>query len=326
MNTRCHPPFAVVSAFSLCAFAILGCATSVHAQSAQKKGSPASKVYFSDVKGQAQINTGDLIEDLAQRSVYSAEGTVIETLPAESGGDTADLFSTMVYSNGTGAYFDTDTKVEITSFVQEPFVPNRTDGDVEPSISQTQAFVSRGTVGLCASKLVAGSNMNYATAHGSINIRGRRVVIEATPEFTKISMLEGESAVRAGSQDMGGHSLKAGQQAIIRPGAPGQPNIMQIIQTPEEETVKLNEKVAVACAAKKTVYFEVREVPITGDAVTESTAITAFDGDSATASKTVNDNVTREIVPVPVVPVNLPVQYTVSSATLPPQGSTTPGL
>jgi len=70
----------------------------------------------------------------------------------------------MVYSNGTGIYFDPDTRMEIRKFVQEPFTPNRADMETEPSISQTQTFLSRGLVGLCTSRLVAGSSMVYQTA------------------------------------------------------------------------------------------------------------------------------------------------------------------
>ncbi len=290
---------------------------------AQAKKNPSSKVYFADVAGEAQIDTGEKIEDVAKRNVYTAEGTVIETKKSEKPEDKGKVFSTMVYSNGTGAYFDEDTRVEVKKFAQEPFIPNRSDVDVEPSISQTQAYVARGTVGLCSSKLVAGSNMTYNTAHGSINVKGRKVVIEAGQGSTTISMLEGSSTVRGGSMDMGGHLLRAGEQVLIRPGAPGQPNILQISQIPPQEMSRLDDKVAMACAAKKTVYFEVRERQIDAGPLkagaqpdTDATApVTAFDGDSSGVSGAPTTVV--EIVPVPLVPANLPVQYTVSPATLP---------
>jgi hypothetical protein len=331
------------------------CATGIgYAQSASAKKNPASKVYFTDVKGEAQIDTGDKIEDVAQRSVYTAEGTVIETKRPQTEDDQAKYYSTMVYSNGTGAFFDNDTRVEVKRFVQEPFVPNRSDIEVEPSISQTQAFVSRGTVGLCTSKLVAGSSMNYQTPLGSINVRGRRVVIEAARDVTKISMLEGNSTVKGGSMDMGGHTVYAGQQAIIRPGIAGQPNRVEITQIPPQELPKLDEKVAIACAAKKTVYFEVKERQISesvaasdaadvladqaagastdGNATgtgADPTPVTAFDGNSASPGFSPNGSLqvttVREIVPVPVVPIVLPVQYTVSPATLSSPPATNPG-
>lgn len=296
----------------------------------KKKANPTSKVYVADVSGEASIDTGEALEDLGKRSVYTAEGTVIETKKPANEADRSKYFSTMVYSNGTGAFFDADTRVEVKKFMQEPFTPNRSDVDVEPSISQTQAFLARGTVGLCTSKLVAGSNMNYQTPHGSVNVRGRKVVIEAGPDITKVSMLEGDSTVKGGTADLGGQIIKAGEQAIIRRGAPGQPAQVQIQAIPASELPKLDDKVAMACMAKKTVYFEVRERTVTGDRTgegAESTggtgdgggagseeggggAITAFNGNSGGASSVT----IREIVPVEIVPTVLPTQFTVSPA------------
>lgn len=303
---------------------------------AQARKNPASKIYVADVNGEALIDTGEAIEDLTKRSVYTVQGAVIETKKPENESDRSKNFSTMVYSNGTGAFFDADTRVEVKRFVQEPFTPNRNDMDVEPSISQTQAFLSRGAVGLCNSKFVAGSNMVYNTQHGSINIRGKKLVIEAQDDVTKISMLEGESTVRGGPQDTGGHQLKVGEQALIKRGGPGQPNVVQIRSIPKEEMAKLDDQVAMACMAKKSVYFEVRDRTVetpgpgqTAAGVTETAAgadstesggtftrVTAFDG--GTNSGTPTTTVVREIVPVEIIPTTLPVEYTVSTASLPP--------
>ena len=313
------------------------------AAKADDKKNPVSKVYVSDVSGEAQIDTGDNIQDLSKRSVYRAQGTVIETKKAETEEDKNKVYSTMVYSNGTGAYFDHDTRVEVKKFVQEPFTPNRADIEVEPSISQTQAYVSRGTVGLCTSKLVAGSNMTYQTPHGQINIRGRKVVIESGDQQTKISMLEGDSTVKSGTQDLGGHTLHAGEQAIIHPGGPGGANQVEIQRIPPSEMTQLSDKVDMACMAKKTVYFEVKEkvgaVATDGEnaatavadaatpdstgktkkATTDSDSggaeapVTAFDGNSGTNSTGASRGV---IVAVPVVPTELPVQFTVSPAAI----------
>ncbi len=249
------------------------------------KKNPTSKIFVSDVSGDAQIDTGDNIQDLNKRSVYTAEGTVIETKTATNPKDKGKIFSSMVFSNGTGAYFDEDTKVEMKRFQQEPFTPNRSDMDTEPSISQTHAFVARGTVGLCTSKLVAGSNMTYSTSQGSINIRGKKVVIEAKDGETKISMLEGDSTVKGGNLDMGGNVLHAGEQAIIRQGGAGQPNTVSVQRIPPSEAAKLDDKVAQACMAKKTVYFEVKERVITeaGPAAKEA-VVAATDTKSAEAT------------------------------------------
>ncbi len=315
-------------AVALCS-AVLGTST-VSAQG--KKRNPTSKVYVADLNGEAQIRietkNGERIDDLAKKSVYNAQGTIIETKPKAN--------NSMVFSNGTGSYFAEDTRVEIRRFAQEPFTPNRTDMDVEPSISQTNAFVARGAVGLCTSKQVAGSSMTYSTAHGSINVRGKKVVIEASDDETKISMIEGESSVKGGDLDLGGQTLKEGEQAIIRRTAPGQANTIQIIKIPDLERPRLEEKVTLACMAKRTVYFEVRERPANdgdvaseqgGDGndstVNEGGAVTVFDGTDAAGNRLTPINLTpgnesvkqsggplittvTEIVPVEVVPVTPP--------------------
>lgn len=319
--------WAAFVAFSAGFLALACLPASLHAQGqGVKKKNPSSKIYVSDVSGEAQIDTGDSVQDLGKRSVYDASGTVIETKKAEKAEDNAKVFSTMVYSNGTGVYFDHDTRVEVKRFVQEPFKPNRTDMEVEPSISQTQAFVAHGTVGLCNSKLVAGSSMVYNTPHGGINIRGQKVVIEATDNETKVSMLDGDSTVRGGDMDLGGHTLKSGEQAIIRPGPPGQPNIVSVAPIPASETSSLDDKVAMACMAKKTVYFEVKQVQVGTRGALGSTAaetgaggngpVVAFDGTSANSNQTSSTATVGEIVPVEVVPTTLPVQFTVSPAVI----------
>ncbi len=340
MNSRNFvlPPFTSVASAAL-GLVVVAALLPALALAQGKRKNPSSKVYVTDVSGEAVIDTGDAVEDLAKRSVYTAQGAVIETKRPEQESDRSKYFSTMVYSNGTGAFFDADTRVEVKRFMQEPFTPNRTDMDVEPSISQTQAFVARGTVGLCTSKLVSGSNMGYQTPHGSVNIRGKKSVIEAGQNQTKISMLEGESTVKAGPQDMGGHVLKSGEQAIISRDPNGGPNRIEISRIPANEMAALDDKVAMACMAKKSVYFEVRERSVTegqvagagnnvgeqgnsgesggaeGGTTTSSSAgtpVTAFDGTTSGGSGIV----IREIVPVEILPIELPVQFTVSPARL----------
>ncbi len=223
----------------------------VFAQAQGRKKNPTSKVYVADVNGSAQIDTGETIDDLSKRSVYTAQGTVIETKE--------DSTNAMVWSNGTGIYFDPSTRLEVKKFVQEPFTPNRNDMEVEPSISNTETFLSRGTVGLCTSKLVAGSTMNYNTPHASIRIKGRKSVIEVTPEGTKVSLLEGDITVRGGEMDAGGQTLKPGQQAIISPAG-----AIRIQAIPPAEMGAIDDKVTMACMARKTVYFDAKDKDETG--------------------------------------------------------------
>jgi hypothetical protein len=297
------------------------------ADTSVKKKNPGSKIYVSDVSGDATIGTEDTLEDLSKRSVYTAQGTVIETKKS-SDRERGRTYSTMVYSNGTGAFFDADTRVEVKRFNQEPFTPNRSDVEVEPSISQTQAFVARGVVGLCTSKLVAGSSMIYQTPHGSVQVRGRKVVIEANADVTKISMLEGESTIRGGPADVGGYTLRAGEQALIRRTLPGQPNEIQIGRIPPSEAPQLDDKVAMACMAKKTVYFEERIRKGDGTEIAAESTTSEAGADAAGANEPAGDGVVtafdgtsnkgtvREIVPVELVPVTLPTEYTISPSVL----------
>jgi hypothetical protein len=256
-----------------------------------RKKNPTSKFYVADVEGSAQINTGEKIEDLTNKSVHSAQGTIVETKK--------DATNAMVFSNGTGIFFDEDTKLEVKRFVQEPFTPNRTDMEMEPSISQTNSMLSRGTIGLCTSKMVAGSTMTYRTQHGSVAIRGRKVVIETSDKQTTVSLIEGDVTVRGGDYDMGGQNLRSGQQAVITPGAFGAPCSIQIQAIPADTMGALDKKVTMACMAKSTVYFETSQRK----------------NDNATAdnrSPSPFDEMADEIVAIPVAPADLPVQFTVS--------------
>ncbi len=215
-----------------------------------KKKNPTSKLYVADVEGESSINTGDKIDDLTKKSVYSAEGTTIETKP--------DANNALVLSNGTGVFFDPDTKLEIKRFLQEPFTPNRNDLEVEPSVSQTSAFLPRGTVALCTGKMVAGSTMVYSTPQASVSIRGRKVVVQSSGNSTTVSLIEGDVTVR-GDLTGGGESLKPGQQAIITRNSPSEPPIIKIQEIPADQKEALGNRVSMACMARKTVYFETAE-------------------------------------------------------------------
>jgi hypothetical protein len=75
-----------------------------------------------------------------------------------------------------------------------------------------------------------------------------------------------------------------------------------------------------ACMARKSVYFEVRDKKPDGSSSEAAgagndgtnAAVTAFDGGTATAGSTLN----REIVPVEILPTKLPVEFTISNASI----------
>lgn len=278
--------------FLLAAFCV---AAAAHAQAPKK--SPTSKLYVADTVGDSQIDTGTEIDDLTKKSVYNAEGTVIETKPNSN--------SSIVLSNGTGIYFDVSTRVDIRAFKQESFRPNRSDLEDEPSLSRTLLFIEHGVIGVSTSKLVAGSTMTYETSLATAFIRGRQAVILSDDNLTVISMVQGEATVQAGPLDRP-RLVKNRQQIIIRPGKPGEANIVEIQDIPEgtEEDAEqwLEERVLTADSARKLVYFEVQaRKGSDGD-------VTLFDG--------TGDDSGKEIVPVPVVPASPPVQPNVSPANL----------
>lgn len=291
------PLISTTARVAVCAFLVVLLGT-LDASAQGRRKNPTSKLYVADVKGSAQIDTGETIDDLTKRSVYTAQGTVIETKE--------DSTNAMVLSNGTGIYFDPATRLEVRKFVQEPFTPNRNDMEVEPSVSATETFLSRGAVGLCTSKLVAGSTMNYNTPHASIRIRGRRAAIQVTPEGTTVSLIEGDITVRSGALDAGGQRLEPGQQAIISPSGG-----IRIQPIPPGELKGVEDKVSMACAARKTVYFDVKEKQESGlDEGQAEGEVTAFD-EAAGAGED------DEIVAIEVTPPGVSPDVTVSAASIP---------
>ena len=142
--------------------------------------------------------------------------------------------------------------------MQEPFLPNRTDLETEPSISQTQSHLPRGTIGLCTSKLVAGSVMTISTPLAEVSVRGQKLVVQSTDDETRVSLIAGDVTVR-GEGFSGGEILQPGQQAVVTRGAPGQPPLVVIRPIPEADLPALEEKVTQACMARRTVYFDIAE-------------------------------------------------------------------
>ena len=81
MNAKVLTQFAALLALS---------AGVAFAQTTSKRKSPTSKFYVAEVKGFSQVNTGEKIEDLTEKSVFDAEGTVIETKQIEPAAAAAD--------------------------------------------------------------------------------------------------------------------------------------------------------------------------------------------------------------------------------------------
>jgi hypothetical protein len=282
MNAR---PFLSLSVAALAIAAVARAQAPLH--------NPTSKIYVADVEGATQITTAKGISLLAKKEVYKGEGTVFQT--------EANSNAAIVLSNGTGAYIDVSTRTDVRGFVQAPFRPNRTDMEEEPSISRTHLFVDYGVVGISTSKMAAGSTLLVDTSLASASIQGRQAVFQTGDSITIISMFQGDAVVTAGPGSPT-YDVKGGQQILVRPGKPGQPNTVEIREiadgTMEGQRVWLYERVTTADSARKLVYFEMQ----TG----ADNSITLFDGDSPGP----------QIVAVPVVPADPPVVPTISAANL----------
>ncbi|MBI2516439.1 MAG: hypothetical protein HYV95_05935 [Opitutae bacterium] len=267
-----------------------------------KKKGPTSKLYLAETKGEGKIITEDQAYEPRQATAFDAPGTVIETGNGS--------YQALVYSNGTGMYVDSNTRVEIARFVQEPFQPDRNTTELEPSISQSDVFVARGQIGLCTGQLVSGTTMNYSTPHAAVNIRSGRLVIETSLESSTVYLLDGDATVRSGNRDPGGQVLHPGEQAVIRPGPPGQPSTITIGPIDRQLTNTLDEKVSIACNARKTVSFEMIERKAEQGAGGPGDRGVAETG--AGPERTETGSATDEIVARPTVPVAPPTNITVS--------------
>ncbi len=237
---------------------------------------PASKIFVVANTGGSQVVTGGKIVAPAAKDAFRAQGAQIATKPKGS--------LRMVFSNGTGAFLGPETQIRVKRFEQDAFTASRTDLEREPSVSRTEVDVTHGTLAVSTSKLAAGSTMTFVTSLGSFNLRDGNLVIQADGTAVKFSLLAGEGTAYGGSLDLGGRVLHAGEQAVVLPGPPGEPNIVQISKIMPDALALLQESSELAYAARKTVFFET-------DA--------------------------GEITPVPVVPESLPVEAAISPSKLP---------
>jgi hypothetical protein len=294
--------------------AALGMAPSAFAQrQLGKKKGPTSKIYLAETTGESQIQTNDKIYTARQATAFDAPGTVIET--------TANSHNAFVYSNGTGLFVDQNTRVEIDRFVQEPFRPNRTttaDAPFEPSISQSDVHVAHGAVGVCTSQLVSGSSMLYSTPQASVNIRGGKVSIETNADETIIDLLDGDITVRGGSKDIGGQVLRPGERAVVRAAPAGLPPSVTISRIPPEALQVSDERVSVACNAKKTVTFEIIEKKAAEGLDASATDTPAVAGTTPSADNTGGgEGADQEIAVKPTVPSETPTNIVISPDRLP---------
>lgn len=277
-----------------------------------KKKGPTSKLYVAESKGESQIRTNDKVYTTRQASAFDAPGTVIETK--------ADSSTTIVYSNGVGMTIGENSRVEINRFDQAPFSASRdtgADGLAEPSSSQSEVYLARGSMGIASSQLASGSTMVCSTPLASINVRGGNISITTTDDETVIWLLDGAATVFSGDKDHTGTVLNPGEKIVIRRQPPGKPPLVLISQIPRAELPNLTEFVTLASNARRTVSFEVIEQKAAQglDASAGGSAALAAGADNA--STAAGAEATQEIVAKPTVPAALPTNVVISADRLP---------
>ena len=290
--------------------------TFVVAAASPPPGKPTGKFYVAEVHGSAEIYIKDgPIYPLAPKAVYAAEGNEIVTSPNSS--------VTLVFSNSTSVTCSGDTRLHVLKFSQQPLKPNVTDLDEEPSASQMQIFIDRGTVSVTTPNLAAGSSCLCFTAQGQIAIRDVQAVIEVRSGETIVSMLSGDATARSETLG-GGVRLQQGQQVIMRNQLSGQPEPMQVQLIPTVQLARLSALSLDTNLARKTVYFAPVTTGTSGPALTGNAPVGAAktksaDDSASTGTSSVFDEnsaspPSQNLQPVQLVPVNLPPQFTVSPA------------
>ncbi len=269
---------------------------------------PAGKVYVSDLEGLAEIDTRTRVREMIKHAVYDADDSFIRTK--------AGTTNTLVFSNGIGAFLDPETTLRVVRFTQQPFQPNRTDLDIEPSVSRMYLSLRRGTVALCTPKLLPGSVLEVTTPHATAAIRGRRIVIQTSESGTIISLLEGDVTARLGENDASGQTLVARQRAVIRQGRLDEARHIVIEPIPEELLSGLEDRAAFACMARQTVFFDTEE-GTPGATLRSRPGISVFDPNEETPGG-------GEVTPNPGVPTIPEIPTFVSPSEIPrPPPSTT---
>jgi hypothetical protein len=216
------------------------------AQESESK-TPVSKLFLSETVGSGHIENNGQVYEPKQGAAFSAKGTVMVT--------GKESHQTYVLSSGTSLYLAANTQVQIDRFEQEHFSTLAKD-ESEPSVSHAILNLTHGTVATCASRMMSGTTLVYATPLARINVRGRRVVINVAANATTISSLEGSVTVRTGAKEESSVTLQPGEQAVVTAGPTGEPQA--VVGPIDHDTLGgLDVMLNSACQARRTVAFDV---------------------------------------------------------------------
>jgi hypothetical protein len=240
------------------------------------------KIYVAEIAGGVAYTVAGGTQELKKGVSLPVQGARNETTPASH--------IVWVYSNGTSLYVDEKTVIQVAKFEQKPF-PKGTDTTVtEPSVSHTVGRINQGRIIITTNKLMTGTTMVYITPHAQVKVRGKEVVIEVYDRESRIYVVNGEVSVSpvGASADGVGQVIHSGQEAVVTDSSiTTTSSQMHVVPIDQFYLDSIASQLAAGERAQKIVVFE-----------------TAAGADGA------------EIQANPVVPSTLPVQMTVSPATL----------
>lgn len=174
------------------------------------------KFLVSTVNGTATCVSEGRIFELKKGDTVTARGSTVETVGKSN--------VILVFSNGTGVYVDSATRLEVVKFDQEYFAPNN-NLRVEPSNSSTVVKMKTGRVVVSTPRLLSGTTMFYETPHVAVGIRGDKLLIEANERQTHVAMISGQATVNPRNSEGQfvsiGKRLVTGQEAFIKYTAGG---------------------------------------------------------------------------------------------------------
>jgi hypothetical protein len=260
--------------------ALLGCIITLTALAQE---AVPGKVYVAEMNGGVTFTADGKLVELKKGLSLPVQGARIETFSA--------AYLILVCSNGTSIYFDEKTIVEIDNFMQKPFPAGTDTSVIEPSVSNTLCRVLQGRVIITTNKLATGTSMIYLSPHGEIRIRGQEVVIEVNDHETRVIVVLGDVTVlsRNGPTGNVGQVLQSGQMAVLtNSSATDIAGNLQVSTADPAVVSTLAPKIEAAERARRIVRFE-----------------SVSSGDNP-----------PEVQARVVVPVDLPVNLTVSPSTL----------
>jgi len=211
------------------------------------------KMFIVDATGDVHhVNAGKVAPFEAGETIQ-CKNIIIESGP--------ESHASGVLSNNTGIFIGPNSRFELTRFEQAPFAadPNRVED--EPSISNIEGVFYSGSFAFCFANQVFGSTAKYTILGAEVNIRGKRIVVEATDVKTTIYVVDGDATVKTGPTDQSGTVAQSNSQMSITPGVGGGFPIITVTDIDPAISEKLNNSLSAACLARRAVFFATPEDP-----------------------------------------------------------------